>query len=132
MQRLMERLGLGRRDLRAWAMYDWANSAFQTTIVAAIFPIFFQKVAAAGLPAPVATSRFAWATTIAILIVAVIAPFLGAVADYAAVKKRLLGVFLAIGACATAAMCFITPGDWLLALVLFVISNVGVAGAFVF
>jgi UMF1 family MFS transporter len=132
MRGLMERLGLGRRDLRAWAMYDWANSAFQTTIIAAIFPIFFQKVAAAGMAAPVATSRFAWATTIAILIVAVIAPLLGAVADYAAVKKRLLGVFLAIGACATAAMFFITRGDWKLALVLFVISNVGVAGSIVF
>jgi UMF1 family MFS transporter len=132
MSRLLARLGLGRRDLRAWAMYDWANSAFQTTIVAAIFPIFFQKVAAAGLPAPVATSRFAWATTWSILIVAVIAPFLGAVADYAAVKKKLLAVFLAIGAAATAAMWFITRGDWQFALVLFVVSNVGVAGSIVF
>jgi UMF1 family MFS transporter len=113
-------------------MYDWANSAVQTTIIAAIFPIYFQKVAAAGMPGPVATSRFAWATTIAILIVAVIAPLLGAVADYAAVKKRLLAVFLAIGACATAAMFFITRGEWLFALILFVISNVGVAGSIVF
>src|SRR6187455_3341433 len=94
----LSRIGLGRRELRAWAMYDWANSAVQTTIIAAIFPIFFQKVAAAGMPGPVATARFAWATTIAIVIVAVIAPLLGAVADYAAVKKRMLGVFLAIGA----------------------------------
>ena len=132
MRRLMERLGLGRRDLRAWAMYDWANSAVQCTIVAAIFPIYFQKVAAAGMPGPVATSRFAWASTIAILIVAVVAPLLGAVADYAAVKKRLLAVFLAIGASATAAMFFITRGEWMLALVLFVICNVGVAGSIVF
>ena len=132
MRRLMERLGLGRRDLRAWAMYDWANSAVQTTIIAAIFPIYFQKVAAAGTPGPVATSRFAWATTIAIVIVAVIAPFLGAVADYAAVKKRLLAVFLAIGACATAAMFFISRGEWLFALTLFVLANVGVAGSIVF
>ena len=132
MRRLMERVGLGRRDLRAWAMYDWANSAVQTTIVAAIFPIYFQKVAAAGMSGPVATSRFAWATTIAILIVAVIAPLLGAVADYAAVKKRLLAVFLAVGASATAAMFFITRGDWQLALILFVIANIGVAGSIVF
>jgi UMF1 family MFS transporter len=132
MPRLLTRLGLGRRDLRAWAMYDWANSAFQTTIVAAIFPIYFQKVAAAGLPPAVATSRFAWATTWAILIVAVVAPLLGAVADYAAAKKKLLAVFLGIGASATAAMWFITRGDWLFALVLFVISNVGVAGSIVF
>src|SRR5262245_25025902 len=101
MPQLLTRLGLGRRDLRAWAMYDWANSAFQTTIIAAIFPIYFQKVAAADLPAPVATARFAWATTISIVIVAVVAPLLGAVADYAAVKKRLLAVFLAVGAVAT-------------------------------
>jgi MFS transporter, UMF1 family len=129
---LLDRLGLGRRDLRAWAMYDWANSAVQTTIIAAIFPIYFQKVAAAGMPGPVATSRFAWATTIAILVVAVVAPVLGAVADYAPVKKRLLAMFLGIGAAATGAMFFIMRGDWQLALVLFVVSNVGVAGSIVF
>ena len=132
MVRFLDRLGLGRRDLRAWAMYDWANSAFQTTIIAAIFPIYFQKVAAAGLPGPVATSRFAWATTWSILIVAVIAPVLGAVADYAPVKKKLLAAFLAVGVSATAAMFFIHRGDWLFALVLFVVSNVGVAGSIVF
>ena len=118
--------------MRAWAMYDWANSAFQTTIIAAIFPIYFQKVAAAGMPGALATSRFAWATTLAILIVAIIAPVLGAIADYAAAKKMLLGVFLAIGAAATGAMYFITRGDWMLALVLFVVANVGVAGSIVF
>jgi len=130
--RLLERLGLGRRDLRAWALYDWANSAVQTTIIAAVFPIYFQKVAAADLPGPVATSRFAWATTWSILIVAVIAPILGAMADYAAAKKKLLAVFLAIGASSTGAMWFIQRGDWMFALVLFVITNVGVAGSIVF
>src|SRR5215210_662359 len=103
MRGLMDRLGLGRRDLRAWAMYDWANSAVQTTIIAAVFPIYFQKVAAAGTPGPVATARFAWATTIAIVIVAVTAPLLGAIADYAAVKKRMLAAFMAIGAGAAGA-----------------------------
>ena len=113
-------------------MYDWANSAFQTTIIAAIFPIYFQKVAAADLPPTVATSRFAWATTLSILLVAVITPVLGAVADFAAIKKRLLAIFLAVGATATGAMYFITRGDWLFALVLFVVGNVGVAGSIVF
>ena len=132
MNQLLTRLGLGRRDLRAWAMYDWANSAFQTTIIAAVFPIYYQKVAAAGQPEAAAMSRFAWATTLAILIVAVVAPVLGAIADYAAIKKRLLAVFLAIGASATAAMFWIERGDWMFALVLFVIGNVGVAGSIVF
>jgi UMF1 family MFS transporter len=129
---LLERLGLGRADLRAWAMYDWANSAFQTTIIAAVFPIYYQKVAAADLPEALAMSRFAWATTLAILIVAIVAPILGAIADYTAIKKRLLGMFIGIGASATAAMFWIQRGDWSFALVLFVIGNVGVAGSIVF
>ena len=132
MKRLAERLGLNRPELRAWALYDFANSAFQTTIVAAVFPIYFQKVAASGLPPNTATSRFAWATTIAICIVAIVAPILGALADTRRLKKPLLGIFLGIGAGATAAMYAIQDGDWMLALVLFIIGNVGVAGSIVF
>jgi MFS transporter, UMF1 family len=132
MHRLLEKLGLGTRELRAWAMYDWANSAFQTTIIAVVFPIYFQKVAAADLAGPVATSRFAWATTWSILIVAIVAPLLGSVADRTPIKKKLLAVFLAVGVTATGAMYFIERGDWLFALTLFVIGNVGVAGSIVF
>ena len=132
MTRLLERLGLGRRDLRAWALYDLANSAFQTTIIAAVFPIYYNRVVAQDLLDSVATSRFAWATAIAILIVAIVAPLLGAIADFAAIKKKLLAVFMAIGAAATVAMFWIERGDWQLALTLFVIGNVGVAGSIVF
>jgi UMF1 family MFS transporter len=128
----LKQLGLDRPDLRAWAMYDWANSAYQTTIIAAVFPIYYAEVAAGDLATPVATSRFMWATAIAILIVAIVAPILGAIADYRAVKKPMLAAFLAIGVTATAAMYFIGPGDWPLALQLFVVGNVGVAGTIVF
>jgi UMF1 family MFS transporter len=129
---LLERLGLGRPELRAWAMYDWANSAFQTTIIAAVFPIYFHNVVAADLGDRLSTSRFAWATTIAIVIVALVAPLLGAIADYAAMKKKMLGAFLAIGVVATLAMYWIRAGDWLFALTLFVLGNVAVAGSIVF
>ena len=132
MKAVLERLGLGTRELRAWAMYDWANSAFQTTIVAAVFPIYFHRVVAADLPGATATSRFAWATTIAILIVAIVAPLLGAIADYAALKKRMLAAFMGIGVVSTAAMFWVSRGDWMLALLLFVLGNVGVAGSIVF
>jgi UMF1 family MFS transporter len=132
MHALLNRLGLGRPELRAWAMYDWANSAFQTTIIAAVFPIYFHSVVASGLPPATATSRFAWATTIAIVIVAVVAPLLGAIADYAAMKKKLLAVFVGIGVVSTGAMYWIERGDWMFALVLFVVGNVGVAGSIVF
>jgi MFS transporter, UMF1 family len=132
MTQLLESLGLGRRDVRAWAMYDWANSAFQTTIIAAVFPIYFHSVVAKDLGDSLSTSRFAWATTIAILIVALVAPLLGAIADYAAMKKRMLAAFVLMGVLSTVAMYWIGPGDWLFALTLFVIGNVGVAGSIVF
>jgi len=130
---LLERLGLHRPELRAWAMYDWANSAFVTTVVGAVFPIYFQAVAvSAGLTRPEATARFAWITTLALAVVAVTAPVLGAIADFAAVKKRLLAIFVGIGVVATAGMFFITGGRLTLASVLFVVANIGVSSSFVF
>lgn len=129
---LLGRVGLRTAEHRAWAMYDWANSAFILSVVTTIFPIFFSDVAAAGLSESAATQRFSWTTSIALAVVALMAPFLGALADFAGVKKKLLSVFLAIGATATALMFFIDPGDWLLAAALFGIANVGAQGSFVF
>ena len=129
---LLERLGLHRPELRAWAMYDWANSAFMTTIVAAVFPIYFNSVAGANLDPDVAAFRFAAATTIALAVVAVLAPILGAVADFAGIKKKMLGSFLGLGVMATACMFFIEQGDWQLGAGLFILGNIGAAGSFVF
>jgi UMF1 family MFS transporter len=132
MRALLERLGLHRPELRAWALYDWANSAFWTTIVAAVFPIYFTRVAASDLPPASATARFATATTLAMVAIAVLSPLLGAMADFAGWKKKMLGAFVAIGVVATAAMYFIGRGDWELALLLFAIGNIGVTGSLVF
>jgi UMF1 family MFS transporter len=128
----LERLGLHRPELRAWAMYDWANSAFMTTVIAAVFPIFFEREAASGLDAPVALSRFSWASTLAVLVVAIMTPVLGAVADYSAMKKKMLGAFLAAGVAATGAMYFIQRGQWLFAASLFVLGNIGAFGSMAF
>ena len=125
---LLERLGLHRPELRAWAMYDWANSAFWATIIL-IFPIYFIKVAAVGASVAVATTRFATATTIAMTIIALLAPVLGAIADYAGIKKKMLGGFLLLGVAATASMFFIQRGEWRLAAALFILGNIGVSGA---
>jgi UMF1 family MFS transporter len=129
---LLKRLGLNRPELRAWALYDWANSAVMTTIIAAVFPIYFYRVAGANLPEGVATQRFAAATFIAMFGLALLAPVLGPLADQSPIKKRLLGLFLSVGAITTAGMFFIHTGDWLLALLLFVIVEIAVAGTFVF
>src|SRR5689334_22094822 len=108
-------------------MYDWANSAYQTVIVAAVFPIYFNDVASAGIDANVTSSRFATSKTIAILITAVIAPILGAMADAKPLKKTMLAWFLGIGVATTAAMFWIQQGDWRLALTLSVVGNVAIA-----
>jgi UMF1 family MFS transporter len=129
---LLSRLGLNRPELRAWAMYDWANSAFQSTIITAVFPPFFSAVAAAGLPAAAATARFAWATTIAVAITAVLGPVLGAIADYRAIRKRMLGSCVAVGVVATAIMATIGRGEWQYGAFLFVVANIAIASSFVF
>ena len=129
---LLDRLGLHRKELRAWAMYDWANSAMVTTIVTAVFPIYFSAVAGADLGTAQATYRLAIATTIALVIIAVLSPILGTLADQAGIKKRLLGAFLLIGCIAVGLMFFIERGEWFYAAILFVVANIAVNGSFVF
>ena len=129
---MLSRLGLGRPELRAWAMYDFANSAFQSTIITAIFPVFFASYAGDGLAPGEATARFAWATTIAVTITALIGPILGAVADYRALKKRMLASFMIAGVIATLLMATITRGGWTYAATLFVVANIAIAASYVF
>ncbi len=129
---MLTRLGLGRPELRAWAAYDWANSAFYTVIVTAVYPVFFQRVAAADLPPAQATQHHATATFVALALVAVMSPLLGALADQIGAKKKLLAVFAALGAAATAGLATIDEGEWLLAAGLFVLANVGIVGSVVF
>jgi UMF1 family MFS transporter len=113
-------------------MYDWANSAFQTTVITAIFPRFFSDVAAAGLTPAEATARFAWATTLAVTITAILGPILGAIADVRGLKKVLLGVSMTVGIIATLLMSTIGTGDWTFAAAVFIVANVGIAASFVF
>lgn len=127
----MHRLGLDRPELRAWAMYDWAISGL-VTIVTAVFPIYFARVAAADIAPEIATFRYGIATTVGLALVAIVAPILGAMADYAAIKKRMLGIFMGVGAAAAALMFLIQRGDWLLASILFILVNLGASGSYVF
>ncbi len=130
--RLLSRVGLVTPEQRAWAWYDWANSAFFTTVVTAVFPGFYASYAAAGLAPAEATARFGLVTTVAMATVAISAPVLGALADYTGAKKRLLALFIAIGVTACGAMVFIGEGDIWLASLLFFIANLGVSGSIVF
>jgi len=128
----MSRLGLARPELRAWAMYDWAVSAVQTTIMVAVFPVYFVNIAKVDLPESRATQAIATANTIVAVVLAILSPVLGAVSDYVAAKKRLLGASMLVGAAAVAGMFFVQQGDYRLALVLFVISLIGATASTVF
>lgn len=113
-------------------MYDWAASAMQTTIMVAVFPIYFVKVAGAGLAESGATQRLATVNSLALVIIALLSPILGAISDYRGNKKRLLALFMSVGIAAILGMFFIQRGDLGLASTLFTLSLVGVAGSFVF
>jgi UMF1 family MFS transporter len=130
--RLLHALGLHRPELRAWAMYDWAISAMQTVVMTAVFPIFYVKVAADGLPAPRATAWWGYANTVGAVVIAILAPILGALADYRAAKKRFLVGFMLLGVTATAGMFLISHGQLLLASALFVLSLAGATGSMTF
>ncbi|MBI3791971.1 MAG: MFS transporter [Gemmatimonadetes bacterium] len=112
-------------------MYDWAVSSMQTTIMVAVFPIFFVKVAGAGVAPAQATSSLASANAVALVVMTLLSPVLGAVADYFAIKKVLLGLFTALGVASCAGMFFIGSGDLTLAWWLFMLSLVGGTGCMV-
>jgi MFS transporter, UMF1 family len=128
----LDKLGLGRPELRAWAMYDWANSAMMCTIITAVFPIYYAKVACADVEPAQASQRLSIATTIGMVLIAIASPLLGTIADFNGRKKRMLGAFLALGLASVAGMFFIYRGDWILASVLFILANIGANGSFVF
>jgi UMF1 family MFS transporter len=113
-------------------MYDWGNSAFFTTIVATVYPIYFRTVVGDDMGKEETTRFFVWASAAALAMIAVISPLLGAVADHSGNRKRWLAGFLALGAGSVAGMIFVDIGDWVLAAVLFGGANIGAAGTMVF
>jgi UMF1 family MFS transporter len=113
-------------------MYDWGNSAYATTIMAAVLPVYYSNVAAKGLTGNLVTAYWAYTTTIALLIVAIIGPILGTMADFKGNKKRFLTSFMLMGVLGTAFLYFIGEGDWLLASGIYIIASVGFSGSLVF
>lgn len=129
---MLRALGLRRRELWAWALYDWANSAFATTVMAAVLPVFYADVAAAPLPPPLRTAYWGYTAAVALGLTALLAPVLGAVADAQGTKKRFLALFAGLGIGATALLSAAGEGAWLYVSSVFVVANVGFAAANVF
>lgn len=114
-----------RRRQLGWAFYDWANSAFATTVMAGFFPIFFREYWAGGLADGERTFWLGMASSLSSLIVVVLAPMLGTVADRMGARKRFLLLFTVVGVASTGALAMVGQGHWLPALLLFTAASVG-------
>lgn len=114
-----------RKQKISWAFYDWANSAFATTVMAGFFPLFFAQYWAGDLAAGERTFWLGIASSVSSIIVMILAPLLGGLADRRGYKKRFLFVTTLLGACSTAAMYWVAKGDWSTALILFTLASIG-------
>ena len=117
-----------RRAQWSWAFYDWANSAFATTVMAGFFPVFFKSYWAAGMSVTESTARLGTANALASLLVVLLAPILGVIADRSGYKKRLLLLLATLGVLMTGSLFLVAEGYWLVAVGLYVFGILGFAG----
>lgn len=117
-----------RRAIWSWALYDWANSAYATTVMAGFFPVFFKQYWATDLSVNESTLQLGIANSLSSLAIVVLAPLLGAVADSLGARKRFLFIFTALGALSTAVLPLVAQGNWLVAVMLYTLASIGFAG----
>lgn len=121
-----------KKAIWGWALYDWANSAFATTVMAGFFPLFFKQYWSYGADVNVSTAQLGFGNSIASLIVALMAPILGAIADKGSAKKKFLVFFAYLGVLMTAALFLVQKGQWAWAIFIYVMGIIGFSGANVF
>jgi UMF1 family MFS transporter len=117
---------------RSWILYDVGNSAFVLVMITAIMPIFYKDFAAAHLPGHISTAHWGIANSTASLVLALLSPILGAMADYKMQKKKFFVFFLSVGLTFNLLLLTVAEGQWLYCLALFVLARIGWAGANVF
>ncbi len=120
------------RNTLSYALYDWANSAFATTVMAGFFPVFFKQFWSLGTDATLSTARLGFTNAIAGLLIALLAPILGAISDRGIHKKRFLLLFSLLGISFTCALFFVGKGNWQLAALIYVLGTVGFIGSNLF
>ncbi|MBT4534902.1 MAG: MFS transporter, partial [Chloroflexi bacterium] len=86
-----------KKAIQSWVMYDWANSAFATTVMTVFMPVFYTGIAGQDLPNHLATAYWGYTLSIALLLAAILSPILGALADFRGTKKRYLAYFVLLG-----------------------------------
>ncbi|MCK5760184.1 MAG: MFS transporter [Candidatus Delongbacteria bacterium] len=120
------------KESLSWALYDWANSAFATTVMAVFFPLFFNDYWSKGTDTVVTTARLGFANSAVGIIIMVAAPILGFISDNSSLKKRFLLIFTLLGSLSTILLFQVGQGMWLLALMLYVIATIGFSGGNIF
>ncbi|PTM54760.1 MFS transporter [Desmospora activa] len=120
------------KAVRAWILYDWANSAFATTVMAAVMPIYYADVAASGLDNTTKTAYWGYTQSIALIFVVLLAPVLGAIADRSHSKRAFLRFFTYMGVIASILLAFVGEGEWLLASLLVIVGTLAFSGGNVF
>lgn len=114
-----------KKSIFAWSLYDWANSAFSTTIMAGFFPVFFKEYWSTTDSVTLSTWYLGLANSLASIIVAALAPFLGAIADRASAKKKFLMLFAFLGIIGTGSLWMVKQGQWQLAVIFYIIASIG-------
>lgn len=122
---LVASLNRNNKKILSWALYDWANSVYSTTVMAGFFPIFFEKYWSNPEDVIQSTYQLGIANSLSSIIIALIAPILGAIADKGSVKKKLLILFAFLGVVMTGGLWFVQQGEWKVAIFFYVISSVG-------
>ncbi|MGD9022184.1 MAG: MFS transporter [Deltaproteobacteria bacterium] len=122
----------GKKAVWGWVMYDWANSAFATAVMAGFFPVFFKQYWSFGADVNMSTARLGLGNSVASIFVAIIAPVLGAIADKGSARKKFLVFFAYLGALMTAALFLVQKGDWGWAIFVYVMGIIGFSGANIF
>lgn len=123
---------MNQKAVKAWVMYDWANSAFATTVMAAVMPIFYADVAGNNLSATAKTAYWGYTQSIALILVVLLSPVMGAIADVSQSKKAFLRFFTYMGSIACILLTFVGEGEWLWASLLVIAGTLAFSGGNVF
>ncbi|MDH5593446.1 MAG: MFS transporter [Gammaproteobacteria bacterium] len=120
------------KQIFSWALYDWANSAYATVVIAGFFPVFFKEYWSTGVDTGTSTFYLGLSNSVSSLIIVLLAPLLGAIADQAGARKGFLLFFAALGMVMCGSLYFVQSGQWQLAVLLYIVASIGFMGGNIF
>lgn len=118
---------------KSWVFYDWANSAYSMTVTSTILPLYFKSAAeSAGVAESTSTAYWGYANSLGTLLLVLLAPVLGTIADYRGYKKKFFTFFYLLGVIFTASLALVPTRYWLILLAVYILTSIGFSGANIF